>query len=412
MLFCFCGAGCITNPTHEPYKIVSEYSIEDPQFERTMANLLGPPIVRGNAIQTLVNGNEIFPAMLDAIRFAKVSITLETFVYWRGQIGKEFTDALAERARAGVKVHVMIDPVGSDKIDHGYISKMKEAGVQVDLYHPLRWYDLGSLAKLNNRTHRKLLIIDGRIGFTGGVGIADEWGGNADSKDHWRDTHYRLEGPAVAQLQAAFVDHWMESNGGVLHSADYFPALPDAGSLKCQVFKSSPEGGSESMELMYLLAIAASRKNIRISTPYFVPDDTAIWHLVQAKKRGVRVQIIVPNENIDLEFVRRASHARWGALLKAGVEFYEYQPTMYHTKLMVVDGIWTSIGSANFDNRSFKLNSEANLNVLDRDFAAEQTRIWEEDLAHSKQITYAHWKHRPWYKELIEGIWSILWPEM
>jgi cardiolipin synthase len=413
ILLLFLGlAGCTQEPTHKPYRITSQYAIDSPQFERTIGSLLGPPLIRGNSVQTLVNGDQIFPAMLLAIAQAKSTITFETFIYWQGRVGNTFTQALCERARAGVKTHVMIDPVGSDRIDKKYIQRMKEAGVQVDLYNPLRWFDLQSLAKLNNRTHRKLLIIDGIVGFTGGVGVADEWGGNADAPNHWRDTHYRVEGPVVAQLQAAFVDHWMESNGGVLHGDAYFPPLSETGSLTGQVFKSSSEGGSESMELMYLLSIAASRKTIRISTPYFIPDDTTIWHLMEAKRRGVRIQIIVPNEKIDLPFVRRASHDRWGKLLSQGVEFYEYQPTMYHTKLMIVDDLWTSIGSANLDNRSFKLNSEANLNILDRAFAQAQARIFDQDLTRSKKVTYQQWNDRPWYKKLAESIADWLGPEL
>lgn len=402
-------AGCLTEPTREPYKITSEYGIEDPQFARTMNALLGPPIVAGNAVTTLVNGDQIFPAMLDAIRGAKASITFETFVYWSGDVGKRFTQALADKAREGVHVHVMIDPVGSDRIDKDYIQYMKDAGVQVDLYNPVAWH---SLKKINNRTHRKLLVIDGRVGFTGGVGIADEWAGDAQDEEHWRDTHYRVEGPAVAALQAAFVDHWMESNGGVLHDERYFPALEATGALAAQVFKSSPEGGSESMQLMYLLSIAAARREIRLSTPYFVVDELTRWHLIEARRRGVRVRIIVPDENIDLPFVRHASHAQWGKLLKEGIEIYEYQRTMYHTKLMIVDGVWTSIGSANLDNRSFKLNSEANLNVLDRGFAGQQTTIWEEDLARSKRVTYEMWKRRPPGKRILEFFSSLLSPQL
>ena len=404
--------GCTSSPTRKPYRISSEYGVDDPQFARTMGSLLGPALVGGNRVTTLVNGREIFPAMLEAIRAARVSITFETFVYWQGEIGRDFTLALSERARAGLKVHVMIDPVGSNRIDKDYIQYMEDAGVEVELYNPLKLLSLRSFAKLNNRTHRKLLVIDGRVGFTGGVGIADEWQGDADSKDHWRDNHYRIEGPAVAQLQAAFVEHWMESTGGVLHGAAYFPELTPAGGLYAQVFKSSPESGSESMQLMYLLSIAAARRQILLSTPYFVVDDTTTWHLVEARRRGVRVVIITPDENIDLPFVRHASHFRWGPLLEAGVEIHEYQPTMYHTKLMVVDGLWTSIGSANLDNRSFKLNSEANVNVLDPAFAAEQARLFNADLTRSRRITYEQWKKRPLLKKVWESIVNLLGPQL
>jgi cardiolipin synthase len=350
-----------------------------------------------------VNGDQIFPAMLEAIRAAKKTITFETYVYWRGDIGKQFTDALCERAQNGVKVHAIIDVVGSDRIDQNYFKQLQDAGVEVIQYHALRWYDWTSTSKLNYRTHRKLLIVDGEVGFTGGVGIADEWSGTADSKEHWRDNHYRVRGPCVSQLQAAFADNWMATTGKVLHGEDYFPEVHNAGDKVAQVFKSSAKGGSESMQLLYLMSFASAEKNIRLASAYFVPDDLTIHTLLEAAQRGVKVQIIVPGPDIDIKVVRRASRARWGKMLKAGIEIYEYQPTMYHTKLLVVDDIWASIGSANLDERSFRLNAEANLNVMDEAFAAEQTRIFDDDLAHSKQITYEQWENRPGHEKLMEN---------
>ena len=406
-LACLLAGGCVKGPTLQPYRIASEYSVEDPQFARVVGSLLGPPLVPGNSVVTLVNGREFYPQMLAAIRSARTSITFETFVYWSGDIGEQFTQALCDRARSGVRVHIMIDAAGSDRIDKDYIRRLSEAGAQVDLFNPLRWYDIGSFGRFNNRTHRKVLVIDGTVGFTGGAGVADEWHGDAQSKDHWRDNHYRLEGPAVAQLQAAFVEHWMQINGGVLHSEAYFPALQDKGPLLAQVFRSSPRSGSESMQLMYLLSIAAARKELLISTPYFVVDKTTTWHLVEARRRGVRVRIIVPDENIDYPIVRQASHARWGPLLKAGIEIHEYQGTLYHVKLMVVDGFWTSIGSANFDNRSFKINSEANLNVLDREFAQRQVELFENDLKRARRVTYEQWKRRPLFKRIGESLANL-----
>jgi cardiolipin synthase A/B len=399
-------------PSDIQYKIDSIYSVDDPQFQRTMGNLLGPPIIPGNRIDTLVNGDEIFPAMLAAIGSAKHTITMETFVYWSGDIGKAFTDALTDKAAAGVRVHVLIDAVGSTNIDPDYISQMRKAGAEVILYHALHWFDLGSAKKINFRTHRKLLIVDGTVGFTGGVGIADEWMGNAQDKDHWRDSHYRVQGPVVAQLQAAFLDNWMESTGEVLHGPDYFPQIQDAGPEFAQMFKSSSQGGSESMHLMFLLSIAAARTSILFSTPYFVLDELTTKQILDARARGVRVVIIVPGKHIDMELVRDASRAGWGDLLKSGVEIYEYQPTMYHTKLMVVDGFWTSIGSSNLDNRSFKLNAEANLNVLDGPFAARQSEIFWNDVERSKRITYEMWRSRPMIDRVKGGAASLLDPEL
>lgn len=398
-------------PPGYPYKVESLYGVNDPQFARAMGELFGPRLDGGNTVKTLNNGDEIFPAMLEAIRAAKTTITFETFIYYEGQIGGQFTDALEERARAGVRVHLLVDAVGSKKIDKGYIQRLTDAGAEVQFYHPLRWFDLGSVARLNNRTHRKLLVVDGRVGFTGGVGIGDDWLGHAQDPKHWRDTHYRVEGPAVAQFQAAFVDHWIETRGVVLHGDAYFPKLTAAGEVYAQLFKSSAVGGgSESMQLMYLMSFAAARRQILIGTGYFVPDRITIDALLDARRRGVRIAVMLPGPYNDVPVSGAASKTLWGELLRAGVEFYEYQPTMYHCKLMVVDDRWCSIGSANVDNRSFRLNSEANLNVLDKEFAEEQIRVFEEDLKRCKQVTLEEWENRPGkFREWLAGVlkWQL-----
>jgi len=381
------------------------YGTDDPQFMRTMGVLLGPPILGGNRYEELLNGDQIFPSMLAAIRGARRSIDFETYIYWSGDIGKAFADALAERARAGVKAHVLLDWLGSQKIDPKLIAEMKSAGVQVERYHALQWYNL---ARLNNRTHRKILVVDGRIGFTGGVGIAPEWTGHAQDENHWRDTHFRLEGPAVAQMQAVFLDNWIKTTGEVLHGPDYFPDLPASGEGYAQVFMSSASGGSESMHLMYLLAITAAQRTIHLSMAYFVPDELAVKALRDAVARGVKIQVIAPGPITDTQTVRKASRALWGDLLQAGVEFYEYQPTMYHCKVMIVDGLLTSVGSTNFDNRSFRLNDEANLNIYDRAFAARQIEVFRADLAKSKRITYEDWRNRPWTEKALEWAASTL----
>lgn len=381
------------------------YSVEDAQFRRSMGAILGPQMIAGNRVEALVNGERIFPAMLEAIRGAKRTITFETYIYYSGTIGAEFSRALAERAKAGVKVHVIFDAVGAGKIDDKFEEEMRAAGVEVAKYNPLRWY---TLAQMNNRTHRKLLVVDGQVGFTGGVGIADQWAGDAQDPKHWRDTHFRIEGPVVAQLQAAFMENWIEITGRVLHGEAYFPPLAPAGSHTAQFFVSSPGGGGESMQLMYLLSIAAAAKRLRISASYFVPDDVEVRALADAARRGVRVQIILPGAQIDSEIVRRASRASWGELLRAGVEIYEYQPTMYHCKVMIVDGLWVSVGSTNFDSRSFSVNDEANLNILDPDFAREQERIFAEDLKRARRISLEQWQSRPWTEKVWEHTMGLL----
>jgi cardiolipin synthase A/B len=384
---------------------IAEINVKQPLFERCMAHLLGPPLVGGNRIITLMNGDEIFPAMLDAIRRAEKTITFETYIYWSGRIGEEFADALAERALAGVRVHVLLDWIGSNSLDQALIDRLEAAGAEVERYRPLRWY---GLAKLNSRTHRKILVVDGRLGFIGGVGIADEWSGNAQDPDHWRETHYQVEGPVVAHLQAAFTDNWLKTRANVLNHEDYYPDLKPIGEMYAQVFKSSPREGGDSARLMFLLSLAAARKRIFIANSYFVPDDRTSRELVAASQRGVHVEIIVPGPIIDTHITRRASRYQWGPLLEAGIAIYEYQPTMYHSKVMVIDDRWVSVGSANFDNRSFRLNDEANLNVLDEIFAAEQVEILEQDKQHSRQVTLEEWQHRPWAGKLIEFLAGLL----
>ncbi len=387
------------------HRIEHLYSVSDPQFVRSMGLLLGPPIVGGNRVTSLINGDRIFPAMLDAIKAARRTIDFETYIYWSGRVGKQFADVLAERARAGVKVNVLLDWVGSGKMESRQIDELKAAGVDVQKYHPLRWYNL---SRINNRTHRKLLIVDGRVGFTGGVGIADEWSGDAQNRNHWRDSHFQIEGPAVAQMQAAFMDNWIKTESRVLHGEDYFPAVEPAGDSYGQVFKSSAREGSESVRLMYLLAIASASKAIDLENAYFVPDDLSVDELVNARKRGVPVRILVPGEIIDSQLSRKASRSRWGPLLRAGVQIFEYQPTMFHCKVMVVDGLWSSVGSTNFDNRSFRLNDEANLNVYDAVFARKQVEVFERDLRVSRLITLPDWQSRALTEKATDFLAGLL----
>ncbi|MDP3350746.1 MAG: phospholipase D-like domain-containing protein [Hydrogenophaga sp.] len=381
------------------------YSLDDPRFVQELGVLLGPPFLPGTQVQALLNGDEIFPPMLTAIRGAKVSITFETYIYWSGDIGRRFAEALAERARAGVKVHVLLDWVGSAKMDEDLMATMEQAGVQVQRFHPPHWSNLG---RLNNRTHRKLLIADGRLGFTGGVGVAPQWTGRAQDPEHWRDTHFQVEGPVVAQMQSVFIDNWIKVTGNVLHGPDYFPALAPVGPSLAQMFSSSPSGGSESMQLMYLLAITAATRTIDLSAAYFVPDDLTLQALTGALKRGVKLRIVVPGEHIDSDTVRNASRATWGPLLQAGATIAEYVPTMYHCKLLIVDGLLTSVGSTNFDNRSFRLNDEATLNIVDQDFARIQTATFEADLALAKPVTYAQWQARPVREKFTEWLASLI----
>ena len=377
------------------------HAVADAQFQREMGALLGPAILPGNKVTALQDGDEIFPDMLAAIASAQRSITFETYIYWSGAVGQQFADSLTERARAGVRVLVTVDWLGSVKMDDALLDQMRAGGVRVEKYRPLNWYNLD---RVNKRTHRKLLVIDGRIGYTGGVGIADQWSGKGQDPDHWRDSHFRIEGPVVAQLQAAFNDNWIKMTGTTLTGEAFFPTLPAAGSSPAHLFLASPEGGSESMHLMYLMAITAATGSIDLEASYFVPDELLIHALLEARRRGVKIRILVPGEHIDSDTVRLSSRADWGPLLAAGVQIAEYQPTMLHVKMLIIDNLLVSVGSTNFDIRSFRLNDEASLNVYDPDFATAMTAVFERDWGHGRVYDLAMWENRPLREKFMETV--------
>jgi cardiolipin synthase A/B len=344
--------------------------------------------------------------MLKAIREATNTITFETYIWESGEIGGEFEKALIERAKAGVKIHVIVDGMGTLKLKNEDIRAMKDAGVQFVKLGRDTWYKLK--LSINHRTHRKLMVVDGRIGFIGGVCIADRWLGDGE-KDQWRDTHFRLEGPAVKQMQGIFAENWLQTTSVLLQGADYFPEIPSREDSRAavQCFKSGPKDGEENARLVHLLAIAAARKNIRLSHAYFVPDDLAVKQLLAAQKRGVKVEITVPFKN-DSSVGRAASRARWGRLADAGVKIFEYRQSLFHCKVMIVDDVFVTAGSVNFDNRSFRLNDEANMNVLDEKFAAAQIEIFEADKQKSSELTAAMLADRPWYSKATDYVAAFL----
>ena len=376
-------SGCAMKLGKQPRQEVAPlYSAASPEFRQSAGSLLGPNFVGGNNITTLINGDQIFPAMLSAIRSAKRSVNLETYTFQDGEVAKQFTDALVDAGRRRVKVNAVLDAQGTRKMGRENLQRLRSAGVNVVKYHRGFFPDP---RRYNNRTHRKLLIVDGKIAFIGGAGISDLWSGNADSPKHWRDNHYRVTGPVVAQLQASFMSNWLKTRGSVLHGDDYFPPLENTGSSLAQAIRSGSH--YENLDLMYLLGIASAQKTLRIENAYFLPDDLGRRELVAAAKRGVKIEIIVPGKKIDQKLVRAASKRHWPELLNAGIKIYEYEPTMVHVKLIVVDDVFASVGSGNFDNRSIRLNDEANLDVLDRQFAAEQTRFFEMDKRQSHEVT-------------------------
>jgi cardiolipin synthase len=391
------------------YHMKHQFGVRDLAFLQTMHALTGAPLSEGNHVTILKNGVEIFPSMLSAIRAAKKTINLEFYIYWDGEIGRTFAEALAERARAGVQVKIVLDAVGSSAMSQSLTDFMTRNGIDLEWYHPLRWY---TLSRFNHRTHRKLLIVDGEIGFSGGVGIADNWLGNADSKDHWRETVARVEGPVVTQMQFAFLDNWVKSRGELLTGLDYFPQVERRGPHLTQVIKSSPTEGSSAVKLLYVVSIVSATRSIYISNAYFVPDRDTIRALEGAVRRGVDVRVIVPGEFTDVPLVRQASRMHYELLLRRGIRIFEYQPTMMHAKTMVVDGYWSTIGSSNFDDRSFRLNDEVNVNVYDDEIARQMEAMFFHDLAQSNEITLRHWFRRGRLARLKEKLADLLKPQL
>lgn len=379
-----------------------------PQFRRDMAGLYGTPILGGNRIETLLNGDAIFAAMLDEITGAKRTITFETFIYWSGTVAERFCDALIERAQAGVTVKVLIDWAGSLPMDDALIDRMLDGGVMLRMFRPMR---LRTLSRLNNRTHRKVLVVDGVTGFIGGVGISDNWLGDARGEDEWRDTHYRVTGPIVAMLQNAFAQNWVEASGEVLQGPEFYPELATAGNTDIQMVKSNT-GSRNEIHLMMMTALASAERHIRISTPYFVPDKVAVAQLLEARKRGVKVDLLTAGDKTDSHLVRRVSRLPWRKLLEAGITIHEFQPTFIHAKLVIIDTCWASVGSANFDERSFRLNDEANLNVYDADFVAGQIAIFEADCARARPVTLADLDRIGWLSHARDVVLGLLRPHL
>ncbi|HTG43473.1 MAG TPA: phospholipase D-like domain-containing protein [Verrucomicrobiae bacterium] len=383
--------------------IVTDYGVSDPAFQETISHHLHDPLVAGNKITELVNGVEIFPEMLRAIGQATNTITFENFIWRSGVLSGEFIEVLTERARAGVKIHCIVDSFGAFNFDHADRKRLRAAGVELEIFNQIYPWNFW---RWNHRTHRKLLVIDGKVGFIGGICLADEWMGDATQHDHWRDTEFRVEGPVVGQMQGAFMDNWMRCTSRVLHGEEYFPTLEPVGDSLAQCFKSGPRDGAENARLLYLYSIAAARRSIRLSHSYFVPDNLAIEMLVAAARRGVKIEVITPGI-IDWNIVRRAARSRWDRLMEAGVQFYEFEPARYHCKVMVVDESWVTFGSINFDDRSFRINGEANMNVYDPVFAARQVQLFEADKALSTRISRREFRKRPWYIRAVENFWGF-----
>ncbi len=389
-------AGCAN---HTPVLRLPALEMGHPTFAATVAAYTGSPVVGGNRVEVLLNGDEIFPAKLRAIRSARRTINYAQYVFEEGKPAQEVAQALAERCRAGVTVNVLLDAVGALALPTEYRDIMTNAGCRVESFRPLSPF---AIDKVNNRNHRRILVADGRMGITGGSGTSGKWGGDGKTQDHWRDTDVWIEGPVVEQLQGAFAENWLEATGIALGGRDYFPAPLEAkGHASAQAVRSSPAGGSAAMYTMFLLAMASARRSIYITNPYFLPDDKMVETLVRTARNRVRVVLLLPGA-IDHNIVKQASRGELGRLLEAGVEVYEYRAALLHAKTMVVDSRWATVGSTNLDRRSFALNDEINLVVYDEAIAHRLERIFEADLARSRRITYEGWRNRSMMSRFLE----------
>ena len=386
----------------ETVELRSAIAAEDPGAAEYLAALVAANLVEGNSYEVLVNGDQVFPAMLQSIADAQERISFETYVFEKGRVADHFTAALEQAARRGVTVNVILDAIGTGGMEPSHVKRLEAAGCHVVSFNPTGWY---TLEELNYRTHRKILVVDGTVAFTGGVGIADHWLGNAQDPHHWRDTHVRIQGPIARLLEAAFYENFV--GGGfavtpVLTSTAHAPGADD----QSMVVRSSPANGASDLKRLYLLAIAMAQRSIDITSPYFVTDESTMWALEDARRRGVRIRILVESDVTDHRSVKYASREAYEDLLERGVEIYEYTPTMMHTKTLVVDGVLSIFGSANFDNRSLELNDEVNVAVMSRQLAARFLQNVEQDLRVSNRLALETWRKRPFIDKVHEHFWS------
>jgi len=387
------------------YDLAHDIDVRNDDFLRAAEALTGAPISEGNDAELLINGDEIFPAFLETIRGAEKTLDVETYVYWTGDVADDVADAICERARAGVECNVVLDALGAAKMNRKLVGSMQDSGVNVVLFRPPKPY---AVRRLTNRSHRRLLVADGTVGMTGGVGIAAEWTGDAQDPEHWRDTHVRVRGPVVRGMQGAFAEHWLEATGSVLAGDEYLPDLePVEGGGKMQFVRSKAGVGDTNVEALYYLAIASAKRSIDLTAAYFVPRPAFIEALAKAAQSDVRIRILVPGPHIDKGFVRVAGRAAYEALLEAGIEIYEYQRTMLHAKTMVVDDTWSSVGTVNFDNRSFQLHDEVTLCVWSEQFASRLGDAFAHDLEHSDRMQLERWKRRGVRERVAQGVTKL-----
>ncbi len=382
----------------QPHFTVPNMTVSDPSFVPTMEAYTASTVSAGNRVEFLLNGDQIFPAQLAAVRSAQRTITYAQYFYEDGPPAVRMVEAISERCRAGVRAHVLLDGFGSLKMPPELRQQLQDAGCEVATFRPLRPW---ALDEANNRNHRRILVVDGKVGFTGGSGASSKWMGNGRREGHWRETDARMEGPAVNDLQGAFAENWLEATGHVLGGVGYFAPQPARGKVRAQIVRSSPTNGSFAMYTMYLLAMSSARRNIYMTNPYFLPDEQMRKALLEAKRRGVRVVLLLPGA-IDNNIVRQASRGGFGELLDGGIEIHEYRSGLLHAKTMAVDGLWATVGSTNVDNRSFALNDELNLALYDAETAAGLEKIFVDDLQHSRPVDPAIWRSRGPMTRMLE----------
>lgn len=384
-------------------RLNSAVAADDPSFIDYASVLTGSVLTRGDHAQMLLNGDQIFPAMLDAIRRARRRISFESYIYSGGRVAEQFTQALADAARRGVRVQIVVDSIGASDMPREHLNALENAGAEIGSFNPPSPW---KFEEVNYRSHRKILVVDGAVAFIGGVGVADHWEGHAQDKDHWRDSQFKITGPAVRAVEAAFYENWLETRPTVTPLLDPAPeAVEDDGDTASIVVWSSPTGGSSDIKRLYLLSLAASRRRAWITSPYFVTDESIVWTIEEARRRGVSIRILVEGDITDAKPVKYASRHVYEQLLQMGVELYEYQPTMLHTKAMVVDGTWCMFGTANFDNRSLELNDEINVAMRDRDLAAVLAQTFEDDVRSARRLTLEEWRRRGLLEKSREQFW-------
>jgi cardiolipin synthase A/B len=387
------------------YHVESRQDACSSEFSHKLVATSQAVFYRGNRIEVLTNGATFYPAMLQAIKASTQSVNLECYIFHPGEIADQFIDALIERARAGVKVTIVADAIGSARLAGARVRRLRAAGCRLEFYQPLRWY---RLARINNRTHRELLVVDGRVGFVGGAGIADWWAIAHGTTRSWRDTMARLEGPVVTALQGVFVENWLECCREILIGNEYFPPLSTAGDTTALVVKSSPSDRATVSRVVFQLLIDAACNEVLIATPYFLPDRALRRVLVDTVRRGVPLSVIVPGSNTDQRWVRLASRRNYGRLLEAGVRIFEYEQAMIHTKVLIVDQTWGVLGTTNIDNRSFEHNDEVNIVMRDDAIARRLIADYQRDVADSREITLDAWKGRPLWEKVIGTVAWIL----